>query len=444
VTNADSPVVDAAPRSRILGLDDARFLALIGMMATHLWASNVDNYWSTPWVSEIIAGKAAALFAVLAGVGIGLATDGLIVTGRVAAARLTVFGRGLALVVVGMTLGLLPGGIIVILVYYGVAFWLVIPLLQRPAASLLRLAVACAVAWPLISAFLRLALEDPNEPIGLLSANWLDLGDPAAFVTGLLITGVYPALTWVVYPIVGLAVGRLAIVARERGTLRQLGLRLAAVGACVAAAAFALSWVLAFPMGGLAGLQRDYEPFASPEEIEAFFYVQGYGSMPAGDVRWLESPAPHTGTLFDLAITAGLAVAVIGVCLFVRTLLPNGVARALRPAAAAGAAPLTIYTLHVLTSGIVENLVAADWRVNAVAPVPWFVSSPWLWCLHVLGALLIGMLLARLHRRGPLEALVTWTGRLFARVASPRRRRPDTKDAEPSTNANGTRPARAT
>jgi hypothetical protein len=328
-------------------------------------------------------------------------------------------------------------------VYYGVAFWLVIPLLRRSAVSLLQMAIAWAIVWPLISEFLRLAVQDPDEPIGLLSASWLDLGDPVGFIVGLLITGVYPVLTWVVYPIVGLAVGRLVIVARERGTMRHLGLRLAAVGAGVAAGALALSWVLAVPMGGISGLQRDYELFASAEEIEAFFYAHGYGSMPAGDVRWLESPAPHTGTLFDLAITAGLAVAIIGVCLAVRTMLANRIARVLRPAAAAGAAPLTIYTLHVLASGVVENLLAADWREEALAPVPWFVSSPWLWCLHVVGALLIGMLLARLHRRGPLEVFVTWTGRLLARVASPRRGR-DLNPAEPPSNARGERPARST
>lgn len=437
-------------RDRILGIDDARFLALVGMMATHLWASNTDDFWTTPLISEVIAGKAAALFAVLAGVGIAFVTDAPIANGRLAAARLTVFGRGFALVVIGMTLGLVPGSIAVILVFYGVAFWFVIPWLRRPVRSLFALAVVWAITWPIISSFLRFAVQDPTDPFDFIEANWLELADPGRFVAGLLITGVYPVLTWVVYPIVGLAVGRLVLRAREHDGMRRLALRLLVAGAAVASSAFALSWLLTAPLGGLARLQEDYAGYGSPEEIEFTYYLEMHYAPP-GDLRWLASPAPHTGTFFDLAITGGIAVAVIGGCLALRTVLPERAARLLRPVAGAGAAPLTIYTLHVIAAGLVAEFVVADWLVEAAGPVPWLQSSPWIWGVHVAGALVIGAVLSWLHRRGPLETLVNWTGRGFARIAgrapvepaAPADRAAPAEPAEPAPRATtpGVRPA---
>lgn len=52
---------------RLIGLDLARFLALIGMMATHVWAFDIATGGHTP-ITEVLSGKAAALFAVLAGI----------------------------------------------------------------------------------------------------------------------------------------------------------------------------------------------------------------------------------------------------------------------------------------------------------------------------------------------------------------------------------------
>src|SRR5690349_17850231 len=119
---------------RIVGIDYARFLALAGMMATHLW--NVSEAGGPPALSGALQGKAAALFAVLAGVGIALSTRSALAEGRTAAARWSVFGRGLALVVIGLTLGLFPGAILVILVYYGLTFWAMVPLVRVPSRVL--------------------------------------------------------------------------------------------------------------------------------------------------------------------------------------------------------------------------------------------------------------------------------------------------------------------
>ena len=69
-------IAEAARRSaRVVGVDIARCLALLGMMATHILA-NIDPVTGAfvPWHQQIAGGRAAALFAVLAGVSLALVT----------------------------------------------------------------------------------------------------------------------------------------------------------------------------------------------------------------------------------------------------------------------------------------------------------------------------------------------------------------------------------
>ena len=60
---------------RLHGIDAARGLALLGMMATHLLPTFESTADLTPtWIGLTFSGRAAALFAVLAGVGLALST----------------------------------------------------------------------------------------------------------------------------------------------------------------------------------------------------------------------------------------------------------------------------------------------------------------------------------------------------------------------------------
>lgn len=417
----DAPSPQAPARGiRIVGLDYARFLALAGMMATHLWTVDADG--GTPLLSGALQGKAAALFAVLAGVGIALSTRGALAEGRRAAARWSVFGRGLALVVIGLTLGVFPGGILVILVYYGLTFWAMIPLLRVPSRVLVAIAAGWALVWPFALTALRDGLVVPFE-IG--SANWLDLADPLTLVRGLLATGVYPVGTWVVYTMVGLVVGRAVLEAsapsnrpdasaprRPNRALRALGLKLAGLGAGLALAAVALSALIAGPLGGLRALEAT-RPDLGAAGVRELFSAEQYGGPPSGSLWWLASPAPHTGTFFDLAVTCGTAMLAIGLCLALGAVLGPVGRRLLSPVSGAGAAPLTVYTTHVIVAGFTDVVLSATPWTDGV---PWGVSSAGVWLLHVAGALLIGLVLTLLGRRGPLEAFVSGVTRRFARL----------------------------
>src|SRR4051812_6513176 len=57
------------PRSRLIGIDAARGIALVGMMGVHIFQpADSDGTMSLAWT--LAGGKSAALFALLAGVGI--------------------------------------------------------------------------------------------------------------------------------------------------------------------------------------------------------------------------------------------------------------------------------------------------------------------------------------------------------------------------------------
>ncbi len=402
---------EGSPRAgRITGLDLARFLALIGMMATHVWVTNADG--STPDLAAFLGGKAAALFAVLAGIGVVLTTRHQRERKAFGAAALNVFGRGLALIVIGMTLGLVPGPIAVILVYYGLVFWLLVPLLRLSNLSLLMVATAWAGLWPFLSMLLRAPLNVVSE---LGTPSWVDLAHPLELLRGLLVTGTYPVLTWVVYAIVGVVVGRMLLVARQRGSMLRLSFGLAGVGAILALVALGVSLLLAGPFGGLSSISAST---GAGDRAADLFYSTAFGTTPTESSWFLASPAPHSGTTFDLAITAGTSLITIGLCLALCLHLSARMHRVLGPALGAGATPLTIYALHVIIAGSTYTALVSGGQLAEQPELFWLVSSAAIWLIHVAGALVIGAFFFWWQRRGPLEAGVTWTGQWFASLAA--------------------------
>ncbi len=72
-----------------------------------------------------------------------------------------------------------------------------------------------------------------------------------------------------------------------------------------------------------------------------------------------------------------------------------------------GAAPLTVYTLHVLAAAAATVALASVGQIDAPADLRLLVPRPGILGVHILGALVVGAILAALQRRGPLEALVS-------------------------------------
>lgn len=372
----------AAPSSRggrILGIDAARAVALVGMMATHILPLSTRDGRET--LTGLLAdGRASALFAVLAGVGVALSTGGTRrppdVRAHLAAASGLVV-RGVLVALVGLLLVGLSPPVAVILAYYGLLFVLATPLLRLPAGALAAGAVlVCAVA-PVLSHVLRAGLPDGPGPQAGLAA----LTEPGDLLITLALTGYYPAVPWLTYLLAGMAVGRLDLRRVRTAVTLLVG------GTVVSVVASGTSALLLGAGGGSAVL------------TEAARAERHYGSTPTDTWWWLAIDAPHSGTPLDLAHTTGTALAVIGAMLLL--------ARFARPVAwlpaAIGAAPLTLYTAHV----VAVTVSRGNHEVS-------------LWLTHVAVAAAVGAALALAGWRGPLELAVSAAARATWRAVGGR------------------------
>ena len=142
---------------RLTGIDAARGIALLGMIATHVLPLYNQETGDPSLTGLIFSGRSSALFAVVAGVGLALLTGGsephdARAIGR---DRRGIAVRALIIALVGLALGGLQTTIAVILFHYAVLFLLALPFLGMP---LRRLAV-WAGAWLLLSPVLAYVLR---------------------------------------------------------------------------------------------------------------------------------------------------------------------------------------------------------------------------------------------------------------------------------------------
>lgn len=367
-------------RGRIVGVDLARALALLGMFAAHLvHPDDPEAPGGVDPLFQVVAGRSSALFALLAGVGIVLAARSVGRHPWGARGRLLV--RALCIAVIGLALGGLDSGLAVILTYYGVLFCCALPVLHWRARSLGLLALAWGLLSPVVSMWLR---SDRPRPSPLVPSLEL-LGQPLTLAQDLLLTGYYPVLTWATYLFAGMAIGRL--------DLRRHGGRLALAGAWLAALALAVSALVTRSPGVRAELLADpRQPVSSWAELDTQLRHGLYGTHPTESPWWLGVWAPHSGSIVDLAHTIGTALVVLGLCLWLVALFPRAPWRVL---GGAGAMTLTLYTVHVVVQS--SPLGATGGIVLAV---------------HSAVALLVGAIFALAGLRGPLEAAVTGATRL--------------------------------
>jgi uncharacterized membrane protein len=170
----------------LIGVDAARGLALIGMMAVHITPS-ITAEGTVSAAYQLASGRAAALFAVLAGVGIALATGGTHPPkGRaLGAAAAGTSVRAIVLLIIGLGLGALDSGVAVILAYYALLFIVALPFLGFGPRALLGLAAVWAVTTPFIGYILR--QEIPRGSPG--SPSFDALADPGGLAIELTVTG---------------------------------------------------------------------------------------------------------------------------------------------------------------------------------------------------------------------------------------------------------------
>lgn len=426
-----APLVSPRPRVRYVGIDLARFLAIAGMMAAHLIAVK----YMLPGVSdaerpylEIMSlatnGTAAALFAVLGGVSVVFATQKLLRNGLRWKATAAVAVRGAVLIVLGVALGSIDNSIVVILAYYGVAMILVSPLVAVRSWVLGTIAGVLALVFGWLNVHLRAALQTPIEgPHTSLSFFTQDLG---VGLRALFVTGEYPAITWVTYLLVGMLIGRALSSSARQGSLGRIAAKLAALGVAMFIVAQLISnWVL----DNLIEFGILRPGIAWEDGVSYILHSGGSGAPSSRNIFSQILATPHSGSVMDLMRTFGISFAVIGLLVFLcdreRPVLPaaelgskNALtapttaasvgARLLDVVRATGAAPLTIYTLHIVVSGILlYPYFSAGADPAGLANIPWWVLGNGAFALQIAGALAIGAVLSVTKKRGPLEALLS-------------------------------------
>jgi uncharacterized membrane protein YeiB len=360
-------VSDAAGVDRIAGLDLARGLAVLGMFGAHLDIGTELTSDPSSW-SAVVDGRSSILFATLAGVSMALLSgrsvpaDGI----ELVRARLRIAVRAAWVFAIGAVLEWLDTFVAIILGVYAVLFVLALPFLRWPPRRLLVAAGVIAVAGP---------------PLNALLGQVLSVADAEShYVAELLVTGAYPAMLWLAFVLVGLAVGRLDLAAAG------VRARLAGAGAAAAVLGYAGGWTSTRALA-------DGVPSSGPEE--------GFAS-PVGEWRgaWFTGAEPHSGTTFELVGSGGFAVLVIAGCLVVADRLPLLTA----PLRAVGALALSVYTAQIVVL----------WALLQVDPAA--AEGVVVWLMFVLSALAGAGLWWWKLGRGPLERLLTWSSTRAAAV----------------------------
>jgi uncharacterized membrane protein len=370
------------PVGRLVGLDLARGVAMLGMFAVHVGPEPTVGG-PLGAVLELARGRSAALFALLAGFTLVILTGrpeprtGR--AGRQAIGRVLV--RAVVLVAMGYVLTALDTSVDVILSFYGLMFVLALPLCRLRAGALAFTAAAAAVVMPVVLYVLRASAEDGSWADAVITR------DPLARLTGtdgvveLLVTGEYPVLTWLPFIIAGMAVARLDL---SRPGVRP---RLALTGGSLAVAGYGGSWLALHLVPralSMVGAAADGGSSASA------WWSDSVGEPETRTGYWLLVAAPHSQTTFSILGNTGVALLIVAACL-----AATERSRRLRwmatPLIALGSISLTAYVGHILA---IKTLSLDELPDSAALPA-------------LLGLAAAAMLLAWAwtwtFRRGPLE-----------------------------------------
>ncbi|MFD9981502.1 DUF418 domain-containing protein [Streptomyces massasporeus] len=373
---------------RLVGVDLARALAVFGMYVVHIGPPLSATSGAASWIRYIADGHSSVLFATLAGFSLMLLAGrrepktGL--AGRQAKARIAI--RAVILLALGTVMAMEYGGVI-ILGFYGVYFLLALPLVRLRAMTLAITAAAFALVTPQLAFALNALLSESvqqsinaYDPLRRLS----EVG-----VLDLLLTGFYPALTWMSFVIAGMALGRLDL---SSGTVQK---RLAALGAALTAAAYGMSLLLA-GKGALRSMAEDGSSSGGSGPMPP-----GSGSIPLDGGSFPDMPAssllaagPHSGTTFDIIGSIGVAILVIVGATVLMNRLPR-LSRLAKPVIAVGTMSLTAYVGHFVAQSVFSTPAGTGTQQSWVPLL-----------MYVLGATVFAATWSRFFRRGPLEYLL--------------------------------------
>ena len=369
---------------RILGLDVARALAILGMVGAHIGETDSFDWFEPSTWTSLVNGRSSILFAVLAGVSIALMTgrSTLPERERIPGIRLNLIGRGAVIFVIGLALEMLNTPIAIILTLYGLLYVAVIPFLRWRPWQLLTGAAVLALLGPALLAFLNAVMLHP-------------FGSGIGFV----LYGTYPITVWLALVLGGMAFGRLRV-ERVRTAVIALGVGvgLAVVGDGLGAIGQGAG-IVGSSSGSITGSDSLLgAPTGWGDYPQALAETDPLGAV----LTAVFAAGPHSGGTAEIIGSGGFALAVIALCL----LLSRPLRWVALPLGALGSMPLTAYSAHVLS-------------IVVIGGPGTFFSSNAFWAATAVGLLLATTVWSMFLGRGPLERLV---GRGAAAMAAVPRR----------------------
>ncbi|MGO3151144.1 MAG: heparan-alpha-glucosaminide N-acetyltransferase domain-containing protein [Galactobacter sp.] len=416
---------------RIVALDIARGLAVIGMIAAHTLALPGRFVWTEPttWL-DIVDGRSSILFGLLAGISVALMTGrNRVPSGpELGPMRLKLLARGLLIFGIGFVLEMFGTPVAVILCFYGIIYMCAVLVIGLRVRTLLIWAASLAVAGPVAIAALT-AMGD---------------GDGLTFLLG----GTYSMVVWAALMFGGLALGRLDVTRRKVAAIGlAVGVGMAGVGYTVGTVwgnagsydysggddfsssssdddwsgetvpgedvdlsgklcnEYSEGYVDCYPEDGdFASLDDGDSSSYYGDEDSGWFAYAPMGDGEGGLSGMFLSSSAHSGGSMEIIGSGGFALAVV--CLLLLT--GSALRYVLLPIAALGSMPLSAYSAHVVLLWVLSVLLG------------WESEAGQFWV--VTGTVMVGCTVwALLAGRGPLERLSVRASRRM--VDGPRTKR---------------------
>ena len=344
---------------RLIGLDFARFLAFFGMVVVNftvaMGAAEGTEQWAN-WVGTAFEGRAAATFVILAGLGLGLATQ----SGSSFSAPSVIMKRALFLLV----LGLLNVTVFVgdILHYYALYFAAGAFCLQFSKGQLLA-----AVAAFILGFLFLLGVFNYDAGWNWETLNYSGFWTVEGFTRNLFFNGWHPFTPWFGFFLFGLFLAKLRL------GEKAVWLKMILWGSIVAAAAQGLSqYLLSMPLP------------AEAQELASLLTTK---------------PIPP-GPLYMVA-AIGTSMAVIGLCLLTGNALKSS--RVFSWFATAGRQTLTLYLAHIFIGmGVLDVFGLID-SPGAVVTTTTSVTAS---ILFTVVAVIYANIWSHFFKAGPVEWLM--------------------------------------
>jgi uncharacterized protein len=352
--------------TRIIGYDLARALTLLGMLLINFWVMMENTPFDPQWLVstlDLIQGRAAATFVVLAGVGLSLMSNSALLNNdaaRIRENRHLILKRALFLFIIGMLNSLIWRADI--LHVYGIYFVIGICLLTVSTRRLFLLSFIPIA----VSSFFMLAFNFDRGltyKTGTYSVFWKS----AAMAWDIFFDGLYPVFPWAAFLILGMWLGRQRLsdpVLRKK--ILFIGVGLVAFAECISRAVFHLS---------ISG-----SSLFDPDVLLMWFAIEPWDPMP----------------LFMLS--AG-GTALIVVIFSISIAQKWGNRRWVLPFVSVGQLSLTLYIAHIVVGSIVLEAMKRFDLTPHLFPI-------WGTILFYLVALLFSHVWKRHFATGPFEGMM--------------------------------------